>query len=330
MASGQPKTGRGHADSSSPLVIPPSDQFPGNGHGGQQLKGPAALPCRLSRLRNIGQRQCRRHGISLLPWRHGRPAPRHLSPARPPRIASAPGSLQANGSHSCCVQTPRLHADHPKSESPSASLGLAPDVLVGVQSLVAVGLFGCPRLRLSDATLAHHPHLPAAVFVPFSAVVVAPTPSPARPEKEAVRSSKIQVSAMGAGAGVFVLGRVPLKQIARGASNRICPIVSPGPRDRRSPAMATLPTCSVSRAPKPALDWQPVAERQRQRDLQEGRVEKRRGRSHTHVLFPPNQHHVAEKGWEPGRSRGNCPWTYRRPPSFSSQPRRWLAQTATC
>lgn len=84
--------------------------------------------------------------------------------------------------------------------------------------------------------------------------------------------------------------------------------------------MATLPTpCSVSRAPKPALDWQPVAERQRQRDLQESKraASRNAGADHTHTFCsPPNQHHVAEKGWEPGRSRGNCPWTYRRPPPF--------------
>lgn len=222
--------------------MPPSDQCPGNGHGGQQLKGPAALPCRLSRLRNIGQRQCRRHGISLL-----------LCPARPPRIASAPGSLQANGSHSCCVQTPDSMQTTQRANRHPPDLDSHRMYCHCVQSLVAVGLFGCPSPLASRC----HPGAPSpftgrrfrAIFCCGGCADAQPSP----PEKEAVRSSKIQVSAMGAGAGVvctWTARRVPLKQIARGESNRICPIVSPGPRDRRPPAMATLPTLQCEQSPQ--------------------------------------------------------------------------------
>lgn len=197
VASGQPKSGQGHADSSSPLVMPPFDQCPGNGHGGQQLKGPAALPCRLSRLRNIGQRQCRRHGISLLPC-----------PARPPRIASAPGSLQANGSHSCCVQTPdsTTPCRPPKERIAIRQTWTRTGCTVTVYRVSSQsGCLAAPRLRLPDATLALHPHLPAAVFVPFSAVVVAPTPSPARPRRKRSGRQRYKCQLWGRGRGCLYL-----------------------------------------------------------------------------------------------------------------------------
>lgn len=95
------------------------------------------------------------------------------------------------------------------------------------------------------------------------------------------------------------------------------------PRAARSQApqpWQPCPPCSVSRAPEPALDWQPVAERQRQRDLQEGRVEKRRGRSHTRFV-PPQISTMSQKK---GGSLGGLGGTAREhtgPPSFSSQPR---------
>jgi len=236
-----------------------------------------------------------------------------LSPARPPRIASAPGSLQANGSHSCCVHDSMQTAQRANRHLPDLESHRVHKVDKSTMGLIAVGLFGRPRLQLPNPTLALHPHLPAAVFVPFLMWWL--RRRPARPSRKR-SGQRYKCQLWGRGRGCLYLYGTPETNRRRRVKS---PLPNREPRAARSQAPQPWQPCSVSRAPKPTLDWQPVAERQRQRDLQEGRVEKRRGRSHTHVLFlptppPPKSAPVAERVGDPGGTARDVPV----PPPFPS------------
>ncbi|KAK0741045.1 hypothetical protein B0T18DRAFT_223408 [Schizothecium vesticola] len=284
----------------------PSDQCLATKRAAERACGPA-----LSRLRNIGQRQRRRHGIFLC---HSGTEDLHQDTESRPSTTHRICPWLAPGQRFPQLLCPRLHADHSKSESPSARLGLHRVVHKVDKSTMASSQSGCLAALASGLPIPPWRSIPI-YRPPFSYHFCCggcADAQAARAGSGPVKDTDVSYGGGGGGVCTAVLVRVPLKQIAGGASNRLCPIVSPGPRDRRPPQPRQ--PCSVSRAPKPALDWQPVAERQRQRDLQEGPRRETPGQITHTFCSPPQISTMSRKGWE---VPGELPVYVPVPPSFS-------------